>query len=153
MRHLKAIAILAILGCFSPVTHAQLRNESSVDAYLEQQAHESIVPGMVALVVDADGTVYEHAVGHRNVAAGQAMTPDSIFRIASMTKPIAATVIMMLVDEGKLSLDDSVADYMPELAGRSVIESFDITTGEFEARPAVGEMTIRQLLSHSPASK
>lgn len=142
------IAVFAILAGLSSA-HAQLANESAIDAYLETQIRETLVPGLVALVADDDEIIYESANGHRNVTASQAMTMDSIFRIASMTKPIAATVIMMLVDEGKLSLDDAVADYMPELAERSVIESFDITTGEFEARPAVGEMTIRQLLSHS----
>ena len=137
-----AVGVLGLVlwSCASTITRAQLSNERAIDTYLEQQVRETLVPGVVALVVDDDEIIYESAHGHRNVAGGQAMTTDSIFRIASMTKPIAASVIMMLVDEGKLSLDDSVADYMPELGGRSVIESFDISTGEFEARPAVGEM-------------
>lgn len=128
---------------------AQLNNVGDIDAYLEQQVSQTLIPGMVALVVDDEQTIYENAFGLRDAEAGAAMSNDAIFRLASMTKPIAATVIMMLVEEGKLGLDDSVGQYMPELAELAVIEQFDIATGAFEARPAASEVTIRQLLSHS----
>lgn len=147
--HVVSALGLALWACALSLTHAQPGYERAIDAYLQQQVEETTIPGMVALVVDDDSVLYEGAFGERNAAAGQAMTTDSIFQIMSMTKPLATTVIMMLVDEGKLSLDDFVADYIPGLAQRSVIENIDIVTGDFEARPAVGEITIRQLLSHS----
>ena len=148
------IASAATLSCVLNAfvfddSQAQLDNARTVSEYLDSQVSETLVPGLVALVVDSDDVLYEHAAGLRNVASKEDMTPDTIFRLASMTKPIAATVIMMLVDEGKLGLDEPVARYLPSLAGLSVIERFDITTGEFDARPAANEITIRQLLSHS----
>jgi CubicO group peptidase (beta-lactamase class C family) len=128
---------------------AQLGNERAIDDYLEQRVRSSIIPGVVALVADEDGILYENAVGVRDAANNESMTLDTIFRIASMTKPVAATVIMMLVDEGKLSLDDPVERYIPGFAERHVIDSFDPVTGKYTTRPPASAATVRQLLSHS----
>ena len=149
-RTVPVLLVVLVASVVAPQpTLAQLSNVRDIDEYLEQQVSQTLVPGMVALVVDAEQTIYENAFGFRNAEAGVVMSNDSIFRLASMTKPIAATVIMMLVEEGKLGLDDSVGQYMPELAEPAVIEQFDITTGAYEARPAANDVTIRQLLSHS----
>ena len=74
---------------------------------------------------------------------------DTIFNLASMTKPVATTAIMMLVEEGTLRLDDPISKYVPEFANREVIERFDEVDGSFTTRPATGAVTIRHLLSHS----
>jgi methyl acetate hydrolase len=147
-------AALYALTCLavSTVPHfalAQLATESSIDAYLENRVQETIIPGIVALVVDADETLYENAFGLREIARDAAMTTDTVFRIASMTKPVATTVIMMLVDEGKLGLDDPIARYISAFAERQVIEYFDAATGNYTTRPAASNATVRQLLSHS----
>jgi len=107
------------------------------------------IPGLVALVVDADETLYSRAVGLRNVERNEAMTEDTIFRIASMTKPVAATAIMMLVEDGKLGLDDPIANYLPEFAERRVVTGFDPEHSNWTSRPATTEATIRHLISHS----
>jgi len=140
---------VALGSMLSSAALADLDNESAVDAYLEQQVRETIIPGIVALVTDNREVVYENAFGLRDTAHDEAMTTDTIFRIASMTKPVAATIIMMLVDEGRLSLDDPIAHYVPSFAERRVIERFDPATGRYTTRPAAGPATIRQLLSHS----
>jgi methyl acetate hydrolase len=128
---------------------AELDDPAAVAGYLEQEIAAREIPGAVALVVDADGIVFESAHGLRDVAGGVAMTTDTIFRLASMTKPIAATAIMMLVEEGKLSLDDAIADYLPEYADARVIDEFHRDDASFTTRPAASAITIRQLLSHS----
>ena len=74
---------------------------------------------------------------------------DTIFNLASMTKPIAATAIMMLVEEGTLSLDDQISTYVPAYANREVIDQFDATDGSYTTRPATGVVTLKHLLSHS----
>ena len=73
------------------------------------------------------------------------MQPDSIFRIASMTKPITSVAIMMLYEQGKLALDDRVSNYIPEFANPKVLVSVDPLVIE----PARREITIRHLLTHT----
>ncbi|MGD8808147.1 MAG: serine hydrolase domain-containing protein [Gammaproteobacteria bacterium] len=145
-RHAQRIVLVCLL---SPVTLAELGNDSALDEYLERQVRDTHIPGIVALVADGDEILYENAFGVRDAANQEAMTTDTIFRIASMTKPVAATVIMMLVDEGKLRLDDPIARYVPAFAERAVLERFDRATGKYTTRPAASAVTIRQLMSHS----
>ena len=144
---IRALFTLAFV-CSAPVG-AQLRDTAAMDEYLDQAVANTNIPGLVALVVDANGTLYSRAVGLRNVERNEAMTEDTIFRIASMTKPVAATAIMMLVEDGKLGLDDPIASYLPEFAERRVVTGFDPEHSNWTTRPATTEATIRHLISHS----
>jgi len=69
-------------------------------------------PGVVALLVDRDGVLYEGCAGKLDIAGNLPMRRDAIFRIASMTKPITSVACMLLVEEGKLGLDDPVSEYL-----------------------------------------
>lgn len=139
-----------VLGCLLALSaQAELADTEGLNRYLAAAIESRGIPGAVALVVDADGVLFTGAYGQRNVADGVAMTNDSIFRIASMTKPIAATAIMMLVEEGKLSLDDEIADLLPDSVSQMVIENFNAADGSYTTRPAERPITLRQLLSHS----
>ncbi|HJS06437.1 MAG TPA: serine hydrolase domain-containing protein [Pirellulales bacterium] len=95
------------------------------------------IAGAVTLVADKDKVLHLDATGFADIAARREMKPDAIFWIASMTKPVTATAVMMLEGEGKLSVDDPVAKYIPELA------SLKTTDG----KPA--KVTIRHLLTHT----
>jgi methyl acetate hydrolase len=106
-------------------------------------------PGVVALLVDRDGVLYEGSAGKLDVAGNLPMRPDAIFRIASMTKPITSVASMMLVDEGKLKLDDPVSEYLTGFENLRVITDFNATDGSYETRPAKRAMTIRHLLTHT----
>src|ERR1700758_2685950 len=81
------------------------------------------VPGWVALV-SRHGEIHADAIG-RMAIGGAAVTRDTIFRIASMTKPVAAVAAMILVEECRLRLDDPVDDVLPELANRRVLRSLE----------------------------
>lgn len=107
------------------------------------------VPGVVTLIVNRDGVIYEGAQGKQDVAKGLAMKPDAIFRIASMTKPVTSVALMMLVDAGKVGLDDPVSKYLPEFKSRPVIAKFNEADASYTTRPAKREITIRHLLTHS----
>src|SRR5215469_9397215 len=72
------------------------------------------IPGAVALVARRGKLAYLDSFGVRDPASGVAMTPESIFRIYSMTKPIVSTAAMMLVEDGRLLLNDPIANYIPE---------------------------------------
>ena len=126
-----------------------MSNRAEIDTYLQQAVQRTKIPGLVALAVDRDDVIYSVAVGRRNVAADEPMTLDTIFSLASMTKPVAATALMMLVEEGALRLDDPISTFVPQFANRAVIERFEPTDGSYTTRPARGEVTIRHLLSHS----
>ena len=107
------------------------------------------VPGVVALIVNRDGVLYQGAAGKQDVARDVAMPADAIFRIASMTKPVTSVAIMMLVDAGKVKLDDPVSKYLPEFKGRPVIAQFNEADATYTTRPAKREITIRHLMTHS----
>ena len=107
------------------------------------------VPGVVTMIVNRDGILYEGAAGKQDVARGVAMPQDAIFRIASMTKPVTSVAIMMLVDAGKVKLDDPVSKYLPEFKGRPVIDQFNEADASYTTRPAKREITIRHLMTHS----
>ena len=77
------------------------------------------------------------------------MAKDTIFNMASMTKPVTSVAIMMLVDEGKLKLDDEVAKYLPKWKDPLVISKFNEADASYETRPAKRPITIRHLLTHT----
>jgi methyl acetate hydrolase len=106
------------------------------------------VPGVVAIAGTANGPVYGGAFGKRAVPSGPAMTQDTVFWIASMTKAITSTAAMQLVEEGKLALDEPVANVLPELAAPQVLEGFD-PAGAPRLRPAKRPITLRHLITHT----
>ena len=120
-----------------------------LDNYLTQAVERDGIPGLVAMVVDRDQVLYSGAFGQQDVANDLPMAVDSIFRIASMTKPITSVAIMMLVEEGRLGLDDPIEQYLPEFSGKSVFASFDPASKRYTERPATGPITVRQLLTHT----
>jgi CubicO group peptidase (beta-lactamase class C family) len=95
------------------------------------------IAGAVTLVATPDRTVHLDATGKADLAADRPMRPDTLFWIASMTKPITATAVLMLQDEGKLSVEDPVEKYLPEFARLKTAEG----------GPA--RVTIRHLLTHT----
>jgi methyl acetate hydrolase len=106
------------------------------------------VPGVVAMAATRDGAIYEGAFGRRALPEGAAMTADTVFWIASMTKAITSTAAMQLVEQGKLALDRPIAGLLPELASPRVLEGFD-PAGEPKLRPARRPITLRHLLTHT----
>jgi methyl acetate hydrolase len=116
---------------------------------LEASVARGDTPGVTALVVDRDKVLYEGAAGKLNVERNTPMPVDAIFNIASMTKPVTSVGIMMLLEQGKLQLDDPVSKYLPGFDNLRVITKFNEADGTVETRPAKRAMTIRHLLSHT----
>lgn len=123
--------------------------KAEIDSYLQQAIADTQIPGMVALVVNKDGIIYEKAFGLRDVANNKPMTTDTIFRLASMTKPVTSMGIMMLVEEGKVDLDAPVSTYLPELNNPQVFMLYNLQDGKYKAEPAKANYTVRQLLTHT----
>ncbi len=102
--------------------------------------------GAVALVANKEKILSVDAVGFSDIAANKAIQPDAVFWIASQSKGITATAVMMLVDEGKISLDDPVEKYLPEFQGQMVIAEKD--DAHVLLKKPVHPITIREVLSH-----
>jgi len=102
------------------------------------------VPGIVTLIARGD-EVYVNAIGMKDIDGKEPMRRDTIFRIASITKPIAAAATMILVDDGKVRLDDSVERWLPELANRRVLRRIDSQLDDTVA--ATRAITVRDVLT------
>ena len=123
--------------------------EAAVSAFLKDAVDKGQVPGMVALVVGRDGVIYHEAFGKQDVGRNVPMAKDSIFRIASMTKPVTSIGLMMLVEEGKVGLADDASRWVPTMRGRQVMTDVDQAAATWKTRPAAEPITIRQLLTHT----
>jgi CubicO group peptidase (beta-lactamase class C family) len=112
------------------------------------------IPGAVVLVARKDKVAYLNVVGFRDREAKAPMAPDSIFRIASMTKPIVSVGAMMLAEEGKLDIAAPVAQYLPEFKDVKVrVEKADASGNKEVAMVAPTKpMTVQDLLRHTAAS-
>ncbi|MFD9485011.1 serine hydrolase domain-containing protein [Streptomyces sp. NPDC059991] len=105
---------------------------------------DGCAPGAVGLVARGDRVEME-AVGHTDVEGGAPMARDSIFRIASLTKPIVAAAVMTLVEDGRIALDSPVAEWLPELAAPSVVRTPESPVDDMV--PALRPITVADLLT------
>src|SRR6266478_3516258 len=119
-----------------------------IDAVLRAATDAKEVPGLVAMAATDKGILYEGVFGTRDLGKGPAMTRDTVFRIASMTKAVTSTAAMQLVEQGKLQLDQPIGDVLPELAAPQVLEGFD-DAGAPRLRPVKRPITLRHLLTHT----
>ena len=108
-----------------------------IGAAMQEMVDKQEIAGAVTAVVTVDRTLHLESTGHADLASHRAMTPDTLFWIASMTKPVTGVAIMMLHDDGKLKLSDPVANYIPEFAGLK----------SPSGQPA--NLTIIQILTHT----
>ena len=108
-----------------------------VGAAMQAMVEQNEISGAVTVVVTKDRTVHLECTGLADVATKRPMTPDTLFWIASMTKPVTGTAILMLQDEGRLNVNDPVAKYLPEFANLKTPSG----------KPA--NLTITQILTHT----
>jgi len=125
-----------------------MRELPQVDQVLKAGTDRGDVPGVVAMAATREGPVYQAAFGKRALPDGPAMTADTVFWIASMTKAITSAAAMRLVEQGRLSLDWPISEVLPELAAPQVLDGFD-AAGEPRLRPARQPITLRHLLTHT----
>ena len=131
------LTIVAALATVSRV-HAQDDRFAPISQRMEEFIAAGEITGAVTLVGEQGQVVHLGAVGQADIEKQTPMTGDRLFGIMSMTKPITATALMILVDEGKLSIDDPVEKFIPAFAGAK------LSSGE----PVHG-LTVRRLLTHT----
>ena len=122
--------------------------EESIDRELNNAISDGIAPGAVAIVVNKNQTLYEKSFGFQSLRTQSPMAIDSIFNIASMTKPIAALGCMLAVEQGLLRLDQNAGDLIPWLDEAQVLEGFT-SSGKPLLRKARTRITLRKLLTHT----
>ncbi|MGO8912395.1 MAG: serine hydrolase domain-containing protein [Bradyrhizobium sp.] len=125
-----------------------MQSKAQIDQILRQKSDAREIPGVVAIAANSKEVIYQGAFGKRDLSKDDAMTPDSVFWIASMTKAITAAAAMQLVEQGKLSLDAPIGKLLPDLAAPQVLEGFD-ANGEPKLRPAKTTITLRHLMTHT----
>jgi len=118
-----------------------------VDEVLQAAVERGDVPLVVAMAADEEGPIYEGAFGERAPGSGEPVTPDTMFRIASMTKMVATVAALQQVERGNLDLDDTVETYLPEFGELQVLEGFDGDAPRL--RPPATKATVRQLVTHT----
>jgi CubicO group peptidase (beta-lactamase class C family) len=150
---LKTAAALTASASVGTVTRRAAAQGSAaqsrqIDAVLRRATDAKEVPGVVVVAANDKGVLYEGAFGTRNLAQGPAMTIDTIFRLASMTKAVTSVAAMQLVEQGRLQLDQPIGNVLPELSAPQVLEGFD-DAGAPRLRPAKRPITLRHLLTHT----
>ncbi|MGY3237091.1 methyl acetate hydrolase [Bradyrhizobium sp. USDA 4472] len=125
-----------------------MQSKAEIDQILSKASDAKDIPGVVAIAASGSDVLYQGAFGKRDLSKPDAMTMDSVFWIASMTKAVTSAGAMQLVEQGKLSLDAPIGSLLPDLANPQVLEGFD-AKGEPKLRPAKSAITLRQLMTHT----
>ncbi|GAB4027185.1 serine hydrolase domain-containing protein [Spirosoma gilvum] len=123
-----------------------------LDTWLQSLIDQGIAPNAVTFVAHKGKVVHYKAFGYSNLARKTPLKRDDLYRIASQSKAITTTTLMTLFEEEKFLLDDPIAKYIPAFKHPKVLVRYDKKDpvgGTYETRPAKGEITIRQLLSHN----
>ncbi len=140
--------LLAILIVQSPASERTPPASSEVTAAMQPILDSYQLAGLVSITADKSGKVhYKNILGYADVEAKKPMSEDNVFWIASMTKMFAGASIMMLVDEGKVSLDDPVTKFIPQLTNWMVVAEKD--KDHVLLKPLVRPVTVRHVLSHT----
>ncbi|HWE85555.1 MAG TPA: serine hydrolase domain-containing protein [Terracidiphilus sp.] len=155
---IQAISVFIILSSIPAIaqTPANSKPPDAIQSYLQPLVANHTLAGAVTLVATRDRIVYVQPVGYRDIAAKAAMPADAMFWIASTSKPMTVTAFMMLVDEGKVSLDDPVEKYLPEFHGQMVKAPAPESAQAPSASPASSQLVpanhpilVREILSHT----
>ncbi|HEY0549981.1 MAG TPA: serine hydrolase domain-containing protein [Verrucomicrobiae bacterium] len=155
MQFFLRVTFVLALAVSSPVHAASSQLKSGLDVTklaeiprrMEQFVGSNIISGAVTLVARRDEIVALDAVGEADLATHRKMRADDLFWIASMTKPMTAVAVLMLQDEGKLSVDDPVEKYLPEFKGQWMIAQRSATN--MTLMRASRAILVRDLLTHT----
>lgn len=120
-----------------------------IDQVVKSYIDSNWIVGAVCLIMKDGKPAYYKAFGVNDNEKGKPMQKDAIFRIASQTKAITSTAVMMLWEEGKFLLDDPISKYIPSFAKPKLVDKFNDKDSSYTTIPAKREMTIRDLLTHT----
>lgn len=120
-----------------------------IDATINEYINKGWIPGAIALVIRDGKIIYHQSFGYDDTATKTKLQKDAIVRLASQTKAITSTAVMMLYEDGKLLLDDPISKYIPAFKAAKVLDKFNEADTTYTTVPAKREVTIRDLLTHT----
>ena len=120
-----------------------------IDVAVKDAIAKNWFPGAAVLIARNGKIVYRKAFGVNDIDTKSPLRTDGIFRIASQTKAITSVAVMMLMEEGKIGLDDPLSKYIPEFKTVRILTAFNQKDSSYTARDYNGEVTIRHLLTHT----
>lgn len=138
--------VLQLNGKNNSVNYERL---AKIDGLINNYVKKDWVKGVVTIVVKDNQVVQYKGYGFADAETKEAMKKDELFRIASQTKALTATGIMILYERGKLFLDEPVADFIPEFKNPVVLDQFNPKDSSYTTVPAKRDITIRDLLTHT----
>lgn len=147
LRFLPVLLLALTLSAPVPAQESKSAQAAKLAAKLQPFADSHTLAGAVLLVANRDGVLATETVGSADIASGKPMRPDNVFWIASMSKPVTATALMLLIDEGKVALDDPVEKYVPEFKNLWLAVEQD-QDHQLLKRPGQ-KITVRHILSHT----
>ncbi len=141
------LAVFVAIAWAAPARHSAAQSPQTIAAALQPYLDNHTLAGAVTLVASRDRVLSLEAVGYMDMATQKPMRTDALFWIASQSKPMTATAFMMLVDEGKVNVDDPVEKYLPEFKGQwlKVEEDKEHVLLKRPAHP----ITVKNVLSHT----
>jgi CubicO group peptidase (beta-lactamase class C family) len=158
---LKIIAVILLTACSEqkPLTTLTQADPASanvsqerlarIDNVIQQYIDSGWIAGATGFIARDSKVVYDKSFGYSDIEKKTPLKTDNIFRIASQTKAITSVAAMMLFEEGKFLLDDPVSKYIPEFAHATVLDKFNEKDTTFTTVPAIREVTVRDLLTHT----
>ena len=143
------LLLTAVLGRLTTfAAESEPPSSPEVTSAMQPYMDSCKLAGVIGIIADKNGKIhYRNILGYADVEAKQPMSEDNVFWIASMTKMFAGASIMMLVDEGKVSLDDPVTQFIPQLKKLLVVEEKD--EAHVLLKSLVRSVTVRHVLSHT----
>ncbi|MEK6547125.1 MAG: serine hydrolase [Bacteroidota bacterium] len=136
----------------SPIqkSHPQMDDKhlAYIDSVMEEYIQKNWLVGSTTLVIKENSVVYHKSHGFADLANKKPMPADAIYRIMSQTKAITSVAIMQLIEQGKLTLDQPVGDFIPEFKNQTVLKEFNPADTTYTTEPAKRNITIRDLLCH-----
>src|SRR5215207_1894320 len=117
------VRLVSILTAFAFSRVAAAPQLPGIGAAMQEKINEREIAGAVTMVIAKDKILHQESTGYADIAAKRPIAPDSMFWIASMTKPITGVAVLMLQDEGKLNVSDPVAKYIPEFGSPRISRS------------------------------
>ncbi len=148
-----SIATWSVAQTLSPAAPEEVGMSSErlgrIDIVVNEYMTKKWIPGAVVLIARNGKIVLHKAYGINDPVKQTALKKDDIFRIASQTKAITSTAILILYEEGKLLLDDPLSKYIPEFKNPKILVTFNEKDSSYTSEPAKGEITIRHLLTHT----
>ena len=122
---------------------------SRIDSLMTGLVNEGKIPGGVVFISRNGKAVMYKAWGYRNIDTKEPLQRTDIFRVASQSKAITSTAVMILYEEGRIGLDDPISRYIPEFKDAKILKTFNAADSSYTTEPAKSQPTIRHLLTHT----